>query len=169
MNPYPWLAGLLLIIVVAVGADRFGHSRGVDQQRLENQKVIDQINTERANQKAEAAEIYRKAQDNIIALQTQRDALKRTLGAQDAANRKATADKYADYVGSGLRFTPQSSGNRPNGSDPVSTGTNAASVAGSTVIQLPGEIEKRLWDIARDADDLKTAYATCYRWANQVR
>lgn len=170
--PSPWLilGGVLLVLALVAGAGVKGHSMGVQAQKVADQVQFDKINAGLTKQKAEANAIYQKAQGDIIALQQERDQFKTQLGVKDAQNRKATAALTARYSGLRLRFrTAKSAGTGANCASTVSSSPNPAGDAGTTVVVIPDALNHDLFQLARDADDLRDSYATCYAYANQVK
>lgn len=168
----PWIiVGVLLALAAAFAGGEFdGQSRGVDKQKVEDQKQFDTINAGLAKQKSDANKLYQQAQADIIALQAERDSLKGTLEKEREDNRKATDDQRAKYSGLQLRFrAAQNSGNRGNGSGTKGSSANASSSQGTAEIQLPDKIAGDLRQLAFDADTLKDDYALCYGYVEKVK
>lgn len=165
----PWVILGFVVALVASGGVGYevGFGHGVTAQKVADQREFDRINAERDQQKAEADELYRKAQADIIKTMAERDAFKRSLEVKDAENRKATAALAAKYSGVGLRFrTDQGSALGPYGGHTDRTEGNAPGAPGPTVVQLPDALAGNLRRLARDADELRDAYALCYGYAN---
>lgn len=170
MNPYIIIGALIALAAAFFGGDHLGHGRGVNEQKVADQKQFDQINAERAKQKAEANALYQQAQADIIALQADRDALKTTLEKEREEARKTTDDLRTKYAGLSLRFrSVQSGGNRQDGAGAKGAGGNPASPAATTVLQLPDQVAGNLRQLAFDADKLRDDYALCYGYANKVK
>lgn len=171
-----WL--LLIAVLVVSGAlwyaytyvDGKGYDRGVSVQKAADQVEFDRINTERAQQKAEANALYQGAQAAIVVLMGERDKFKHDLEVQDAKNRKATATLTAKYSGLKLRFAAtQSPGDRADGGSANGAGADPTGPAGTAIVELPGPLTADLRQFARDADDLKDAYALCFNYATKVK
>ncbi len=170
MNPYTILAAVLLGAAALFGADHFGHSRGVDQQKAEDQKIFDQVNAERVAQKAAANSILQAKLTEIIALQAERATLLTKLETEHAANQKATNDLRAKFAGERLRFqSAKDAGNRADGSDPMPAQGDAADNASPAECVLSAEATERLRGIAYDADTLRDDYKMLYDWAHGVK
>lgn len=170
MNPYLIIGALVALAAAFGGGDYLGHGRGIDEQKVADQKIFDQINAGLAKQKAEANALYQQAQADIIALQAERDDLKTTLEKEREEARKTTDDLRSKYAGLSLRFrSVQSGGNRPNGAGAQSAGGNPASPATASVLQLPDQVAGNLRQLAFDADKLRDDYALCYGYANKVK
>lgn len=170
MNPYLIIGALIALSAAFFGGDYLGHGRGVNEQKVADQKKFDEINAERATQKAEANAIYQQAQADIIALQVERDALKTTLEKEREEARKTTDDLRTKYAGLSLRFrSVQSGGDRENGAGTQGAGSNPAGPATASVLQLPDQVAGNLRQLAFDADKLRDDYAECYGYANKVK
>lgn len=170
MNPYLIIGALIALAAAFFGGDYLGHGRGIDEQKVEDQKQFDQINDGLAKQKAEANTIYRQAQADIITLQTERDALKTTLENEREAARKTTDDLRTKYAGLSLRFkSAKTAGDRGNSAGTQSAGSNPAGPAAASVLQLPDQVAVDLRQLAFDADTLKDDYAKCYGYAEKMK
>lgn len=170
MNPYALLAAGFVAVALWFGGDYSGHARGVNQQKVSDQARFDKINTDLTNQKADASEKYRTAQANNLALMTERDQLKTTLGKEHEQNRIATAALRDKYAGTGLRYTNSAgSGIGVSGIGTSGTGNNPASASGTAVLQLPDALTANLRRLAFDAETLADSYRECYGYAQQVK
>lgn len=169
MNPYFIVGFVLAIIIAGVGGCTYGHGTGVDEQKVADQTQFDKLNQDITDQKTKANALYRKAQDDNLALMTERDQLKTTLEKQHAINQAATAALRDKYFGVGLRFNAESPRLGNGGGSTQGAGTDPASAEPATLVQLPGEIAADLRRLAFDADQLADDYRKCYGYANQVR
>ena len=91
MNPYLIIAAIVLLVGSWVGGNHVGHIGGMNAQKVADQARFDKINADITQQKAEASEKYRTAQENNLALMNERDQLKTTLGQEHEQNRVNTA------------------------------------------------------------------------------
>lgn len=170
LNPYIIIGTLIALAAAFFGGDHIGHGRGVNEQKVANQREFDRIEGERTKQKAEANALYRQAQADIIALQTERDKLKTELEKKREIDRKATDDDRAKFSGLGLRFQPaEDAGHRGDGICSKGSGTNAAGPADPATIELPASLTAELRQIAFDADKLADDYRECYGYAQAVK
>ena len=170
MNPYLIIAAIAVVVGSWVGGNHVGHIGGMNEQKVADQARFDEINAEISQQKAEASEKYRTAQENNLALMTERDQLKTTLGKEHEQNRVNTAALRDKYAGTGLRYTNGTgSGVGAGGISASGSDNNPASASGSTVLQLPDAIGANLRQLAFDADTLADSYRECYGYAQQVR
>lgn len=164
------LIGILVIVAVAAGAEHVGHTSGVRDQKVVDQVEFDKINKQLTTQKAEANELYRQAQADIIKLQAERDELKGKLEVKREADRKATDDNRNRFSGMGLRLgVLKGAGDRADGGGTQGAGSNAASVAAPTPVDVPKETASDLRQLAFDADKLADDYRLCYGYATQVK
>lgn len=170
--PNPWFILLFVLMLVGAfaGGEHIGNVRGTDAQKVADQKQFDTIEAERTTQKAEANALYRKAQDANLALMTERDQLKTTLGEQDAKNRKATLVLSASLATLKLQFrSAQSAGDRADGGSAKSSAANPACAESAAVVQLPDKVASDLRRLTFDADALADDYRLCYGYATKVR
>lgn len=170
MNPYIIIGAMLAIAGAFFSGDYFGHGRGIDEQKVSDQREFDRINAGLAKQKAEANALYRQAQADIISLQGERDKLKTELEAKREIDRKATEARRTEFAGVGLRFKPaQGAGDRRDGAVPPSPGANPASADAAPAIELPATVTSDLRSFAFDADNLADEYRKCYGYAQAVK
>ena len=170
MNPYFIIGFVLAIITAGVGGCTYGHGTGVDEQKAADQLQFDKYNQDITDQKTKANALYRKAQDDNLALMTERDQLKTTLEKQHAINQAATAALRDKYFGVGLRFSARQTAGFGSGSGSAQgTGTDSAGAEPAASVQLPGEIAANLRRLAFDADQLADDYRKCYGYAEKVR
>lgn len=157
-----WLASL---VATGLWREHVGHTAGVAEQKVADQRLFDQINREREQQRAEADALYRAEQEKTIAALVERDAFKHQLEVTDAENRKATAALAAKYSGMGLRFRAvEGSGAGQNCRGPAPAEGNAPGPDAASVVQLPDALAGSLRRIVADADALKDEYAKCYAY-----
>lgn len=170
MNPYLIIAAIVLLVGSWVGGNHVGHIGGMNEQKVADQAKFDEINAGITQQKADASEKYRTAQENNLALMTERDQLKTTLGKEHEQNRVNTAALRDKYAGAGLRYTNgTSSGIGAGGISASGPGNNPASASGSAVLQIPDALTANLRQLAFDADTLADSYRECYGYANKVK
>lgn len=170
LNPWVILGAVLAAIAVYAAGDYRGHARGVNQQKAEDQIIFDNINAKIARQKAEAAAAYRQAQDDVIALQVERDQLKNDLGKRREDDRKATDATRAKFAGVGLRIpAPKSSGVGADSCGPKAAGGDAAKPDAPATIELPAAVTRDLRQLTLEADTLADEYRKCYGYATQVK
>lgn len=171
--PSPWI--LLAFALALMGVGMYEHSEGVDsgieRQKVADQREFDSVNAKLAANKAEAAEILRKAQAANVAVMAERDALKTKLEEERQANEKQNRDLRARYAELKLRFTiPSDRGSRDGGASPApATGDAPGAASPGIVVELPDKIAADLRQLTFDADELRTAYAVCYGYATTVR
>lgn len=169
MNPYLILGFVLSLIAAGGTGFASGHHYGVVDQQAVDQVLFDKVNQDIADQKAQANAIYRKRQDDNLALMLERDQLKTRLEKRHATNQANTAALRDKYSGLGLRFTAEAP-RLGNGSRCApSPGADPASNEPAAIVQLPGEITEGLLQLAFDADSLADDYRKCYGYAEQVR
>jgi hypothetical protein len=169
MNPWTILAGLLLAISLFGGGYYKGHVAGVNEQKVANQKAIDEINAKIAEQKAIANQKAIEQRDQVIALQVERDKFKKQLGEQHVKNQELT-DRNADLLAAySLRFRADiaSAGGGAGAGSGEGAGGGAAGDATSAIIQLPAALEADLRRLVKDADDLNDDYKLCYGYAQR--
>ena len=164
---------ILLIIVVFsatfVLGGLAGDRIGVNRQKAADQVQFDRINGQLRDQKAEAARQLAVLHEENLKLILDRDTLKTNLEKQYAAARQETTTVRRELSALSLRFTVET-GTRGGGS--ISSGSSEvipASVAGTTLVELPEKITADLRQWAEDADALRDAYALCYGFVTQVR
>lgn len=169
MNPYIILGFVLSLIVAGAAGFTSGHHFGVNGQKAADQVQFDKINQDIADRKAQANAIYRKNQDDNLALMVERDQLKTTLEKEHANHQAATTALRDKYSGLGLRFTAEAPRLGNGGGCAQSAGTDPAGSDSAAIIQLPGAIAADLRRLAFDADQLADDYQKCYGYAEQVR
>lgn len=170
VNPYLIIGAMLAIAASFFCGDYVGHGRGIDEQKVSDQREFDRISAEIMKQKAEASALYRQAQADIIALQVERDRLKNELEAKREIDRKATDDRRTEFAGRGLRFNPiEDPRAREDGGGPQGAGSNPASPVTPTALELPASLTASLRLLAFDADKLADDYRECYGYAVKVR
>ena len=170
MNPYALIVAIVLAVALWFGGDHAGHKRGINAQKVADQRQFDQINAEREQQKATANVIYRKAQDDNLTLMVERDQLKTKLEKEHATNQKATDDLRTRYSGLGLRFTTdQGAGLGLSSRSAQGAGTDPASAIAPAFVQLPDALAADLQQLTFDADRLADDYRKCYGYATQVK
>ncbi len=71
MNQYFIIVLVWAASLVGLGLyeNHAGHTAGVNEQKVEDQKEFDKVNAERAQQKVDAAALMQKEQSDIIGLQ----------------------------------------------------------------------------------------------------
>lgn len=169
MNPTLILAAILAVIATFGIGFSSGRHAGIVDQKAVDQVQFDKINRDTAEQKTQANALYRKKQDDNLALMLERDQLKTRLEKQHATNQANTAALRDKYTGLGLHFTAEAP-RLGNGSRCApSPGADPASNEPAAVVQLPGEIAENLRRLAFDADSLADDYRKCYGYVEQVR
>ena len=167
LNPWIILAVVLSIIGAGGGGFASGHHFGTASQKVADQAEFDRINKQTADNKAIAEAKYRNAQAVIIqqaADMAQSDNQREKRRQSDV---KTINDLRSRYASIGLRFsTGQVAGFGRCSIGASIPGTDPSGNNGSTEIQLPDEIARRLQEIAYDADALKVDYALLYAWAH---
>lgn len=167
MNPLIYLVAALAIFTAGFGG---GHRVGTNAQKVADQAQFDQINADLTEQKATANAVYRKFQENNLALMVERDKLKTNLEKENEAHRVATAALRDKYAAVGLRYSAaQDAGHWPGGGSPTGAGADPASPAAPAVVQLPDPIATNLRRLTFDADTLADNYRKCYGYASQVK
>lgn len=169
INPYVILAIVLAWVCSLAGVGYWQHDAGIASQKITDQVQFDKINQERTDEKAQANAIYRHAQDDNLALATERDQLKTNLEKEHAINQKRTADLADTYARVRLQFNAPGAGHRDGGGSTEGTNANTTSAASATVVQLPDQITSDLRQLVIDADNLKDNYTECYGYANKVK
>ena len=167
LNPWIILAVVLAIVGAGGGGFASGHHFGTVAQKVEDQAEFDRINKQIADRKATADAIYRNAQAVIIQQAAEMAQADNQREKERQSNVKTINDLRSRYAAVGLRFsTGQTSGLGRCGLGADGTSTDPAGHNGAAEIQLPDQIERRLRDIAYDADALKVDYAILYKWAH---
>lgn len=170
MNPWLLIGFIVALIGAYFGGDYQGHKNGIAEQKVADQVQFDKLNQGVADQKTKAATLLATMNAENLALMTERETLKTNLETQHAKDAKATDDLRRKYSGYSLRFQPtQVAGCGLGGSSTASTSASAASVDAAPSIELPAAINRRLFDIADDANRLADSYRECYGYAQQVR
>jgi hypothetical protein len=171
VNQYFIIALLWAASLVGLGLyeNNAGHTTGVNEQKVADQKQFDTINQKTADQKAEANRMFREMQDINLATAVERDKLKTKLEKEHAANQKVTADLSAKYSGLKLRFTAQVAGSGDGSGSPQGPAVGGTGAQPATVIQLPDALTAGLRSIVTDADNLAADYKLCYDYANQIK
>jgi hypothetical protein len=169
MNPWVILGAVVFYFASLFGADQFGHSRGINQQKVISQAQFDKTNSDLADQKAFANQRYRDAQNSILALQADRDKFKQLLGAKNVENQNITNKLRDTYAAYGLRFQSAENTGCGHSAGFTESGTgNGAGNAETKIVQLPETITRNLRQLAYEADQLNDDYKLCYDYANKV-
>lgn len=160
-----------LMIGAAVAGDQFGHRRGVNEQKVEDQIQFDTINAQRAAQKVTANALYRGAQAEIITLQEARANLHNQLGTEHAANQTATNNLRRELSSVRLHFAAQqgAGGYWPDGPGTTSPTPNPAGDASPAVCVVSREVDEALKAIVYDADSLRDDYTLLYNYVHRVK
>lgn len=162
-NPWVILGGVLLLFGLLFGAEQYGHTQGVNTQKVADQVEFDRINAALTMQKSDAAAMLQKAQTDIITLQANRDKLKLTMEKQHAQDQVTNAALRDKYSGLGLRFKPaEGSGCGNGGSGTLPAQGNAAVLAAAPSVLISRETSDALRALAYDADELAANYKLCY-------
>lgn len=161
-NPWVLLGAVMAALALAAGGYSAGHSNGVDSQAAKDQKQFDSINQAITQAKADAARLYREAQDANAILAAERDKLKTTLEQQHANDTKITADLRNKYDSLQLRFRAKGAGAGANGSSPVPPSGNTAVPESAPVVSLPDDVTRSLRQLAEAADQVANDYRKCY-------
>jgi len=170
VNPILILVIGLVWLGSLVGVGKWQHTAGVTAQKVADQVQFDTINQKLADQKAEAAEILKKANASNLALMVERDRLKTTLEKTREENRQATAAARDHYAGLGLRFQPsQAAGCGRGGGGTQGAGADPAATDAAATVELPEAITASLRQITYDADTLADEYRKCYGYAQGVK
>lgn len=167
LNPWVILAVVLAIVGAGGGGFASGHHFGTAAQKVADQSEFDRINKQIAERKAVADAMYRNAQAVIIQQAVDMAQADNQREKERQSNVKTINDLRSRYAAVGLRFsTGQASGlgGCRLGADGQSA--DPAGNYGTAEIQLPDQIERRLRDIAYDADALKVDYTILYNWAH---
>ena len=165
----PWIILAVVLAIVGAGGGGFvsGHHFGTASQKVADQAEYDRINKQIAERKATADAMYRNAQAVIIQQAADREQADNQREKERQYNVKTINDLRSRYAAVGLRFaTDQASG--LGGCRLGADGKSADPTGhdGTAEIQLPDQIERRLRDIAYDADALSADYALLYAWAH---
>lgn len=166
----PWV---ILGVVLAIGAANVegrweGHKAGVNAQAMVDQKAIDAVNAQIADNKAEAASKLRDAYAENVRLQGLQDAFKHKLEIEHVANQEKSNKLAAAYSAYSLSFTRTIDSGRGDGSgDSSADKTKSASAQQTEDVQLPDQITRDLQILTKDADDLNDDYKLCYGYINQ--
>jgi hypothetical protein len=161
-NPWILLGAVVAAVAIAGGGYTAGHKQGTTAQAQADQKQFDRINQGITAQKAEAAKLYREAQDKALAAVQENDRIKTQLETEHANNAKAITDIRHKYDSLQLRFRAKDAGAGPNGSSPLPSGGNPAGAESAPIVQLPDEVTRGLRQLAQDADQLANDYRKCY-------
>lgn len=167
LNPWVILAVVLAIVGAGGGGFASGHHFGTAAQKVEDQLEFDRINKQITERKAVADAMYRNAQAVIIQQAADMAQADNQREKERQYNVKTINDLRSRYAAVGLRFsTGQVAG--LGGCSLDTDGKSAAPTGhdGTAEIQLPDQIERRLRDIAYDADALSADYALLYAWAH---
>jgi hypothetical protein len=169
MNPTSIAIALAAAGLIWFGGDHFGHTRGINEQKVADQGQFDKVNKELADQKTQANTEYRALQADNLVLATERDKLKTALEKSYEENRRVTdarRDKYADV---GLQFdAAKDPGHRACGESAQGSRADPAVPSAAEVVQLPRPLTANLRWIVYDADKLNDEYRKCYEFVNKV-
>jgi hypothetical protein len=165
------LVGIIMLVAATVAGEHFGHTRGVNEQKVEDQVVFDNYHNAVEEQKSQASALLVKVQATIIAEQEAGAAFKNQLEIDRAKNRDDVDALRRKYADSKLRFiapaTGQTSGCGGGSGGSAGTEGKASGPDAPTVVQLPDSIAGNLRQLTLDADKLSGEYATCYRYVNR--
>ena len=167
----PVIMGIMLLWLASlIGVGHWQHGAGIDQQKAADQKQFDKINTDIAEQKAQAGRMLVSALEKIIALQIARDEFKNQLEADHVKRQEITNDLRNKHGGLGLHFNaPQAPGCRLGGANPLPSAPNPTSAPATAVIELPAAITRDLRQLEFEADQLADNYRLCYDYARGVK
>jgi hypothetical protein len=171
MNPIGVIGVILVALGIGFGSYHSGHSNGVAEQSVKDQKQFDDINEKLTKQKAEASTLYKTLADQVIAKQAADDEFKTQLEKQREIYRTDTDALRRKYAATSLRFTTTTAqdprGGGGGGGSPQGAGAEATTAEGPTVVQLPDQITADLRQLTLDADFWLDEYRACYTWANR--
>lgn len=164
----------ILAVLLAVGAysywlEGFGYDRGANEQKVENQKLIDAINQRLDDQKKESALKLARLVDEMIARTKKDELLREKIELERQSGRDRNAAVRRDNAGE-LRITvdPASvAGCRGGGDGPPGAGGAAPSAPATISVELPREIRENLRALIDEADDLAVDYRACYSWVTR--
>lgn len=166
MNDY---VKMLLLVIVAVGAFFFGRGVGINEQKVADQKIFDQTNTDIADWKAKANDKYRRLVLEKIAGIVANENLISAGDKRYEEGIKAADSRRAKYAGNGLRFaTTEGPGLRSCGNGPGSASAET-NTTGPAYVELPGQIREGLRGLQLDGDRLIEAYRKAFDWINQMK
>lgn len=170
MNPWAIVGVLLALAAAYLGGDYRGHGRGLNEQKVADQGQFDQVNRERTQQQADAAELLRAAAAGNMLLTEQRDALKTQLGELREKDRVATDTNRQRFAGLGLRFrAPQGDASGQGGAGAPSSPDRPSGPASGPTVELPSSIASDLRQLTFEADTLADAYRECKGYVDLVR
>lgn len=137
--------------------------QGRTEQRAVDQKAQDKIKADAAFELAAQTALTNAAEDRTLALKQELEVARETA---QTANRAAVAARAA---GQRLRFVAQEApADRCGGGGGGAQAAPdlAASDPGPAYVELPAEVNRRLWELAGEAESLAIDYRTIYAWAN---
>lgn len=167
-SPTTILVVLLLVLAAAFGGDRFGHARGVQQQKVADQVLFDKINKDIEEQKAIANMTYKRLSEQVIAKAQAADNFKHKLEVSREQRRKELADYRRSPAANGsLFFDAQVAGCGGGSGGTQSGGGQTPGLTITTKVEIPPALRGSIRAILDDADDLTVDYQACYDWANR--
>lgn len=170
MNPYTIIAAGILVIGLSIGSYTFGHSNGVNTQKVKDQAEFSRIDKERTKQKEDAAALLDREIKKGIELTNKNQTLI-AQGVKDHEEfRKTTTDLNNKYNSLKLRFaTTTSTATGNGGSSTQSQGGEAVSgTTTTTIVSLPDVVTRDLRQLTTEADNWLGWYRKCYDYVEQV-
>lgn len=169
MNTYVAIGAVALLAASHLGAERYGHQAGVNQQKVADQVEFDNYKQQIKEQTAAANRQYIEAQNSVTQALVELDAFKTNLENVRAKSKDEIELVRRQYATVGLRFTTTAKAagcgdsNQSTGNSKDETPRAKATVS----VQLPETLTANLRQLALDADNLNSEYGVCYRYVNR--
>lgn len=163
MNPYAIIAAIALVLGLMFGSERFGHSTGLDEQKVADQAQFDTVNKQLADNKTEANGLFRAEQAKTIAALAERDTFKNLVETNRAKNTLAVNDLRAQLATRGLSFHPDKIAGRGDGGGSAPDAKADTSAFGPAAdVLIPELLASNLRLLSFNADVLNVQYKACY-------
>lgn len=161
--PYLWIALAAVWAASLAGVGVWQHGAGKHAQRAADQAQFDKINTDIAQQKADANAQLRAALESSIAAAQQQAETQSRLEQDHVEHQAVTDDLRKRLAGERLRFAAaQGSRCGGGGHGAVPEAASSARPAETAVCELSAEAASALREIAVDADRLADDYRLCF-------
>lgn len=156
------IAAVLALLVVLFIGEQYIEGRGYDRAEAEYQAATNQLKADAAAELAAETKIKLDAQTALANLISTTEKDREKLQTQNASDLRARS------FGPRLQFST-STGCWGGGGVTQSPAPGTASDPGSTVVQLPAEIDGRLRDLAAAAQSLSIDYSVLYGYVHNPK